>query len=294
MKKVLMFLVAMAICSVNLFAGDVTRDIKVSSFSKLNVSYCFDVTVEKSADEYLTITIDEEYEPYLNVKVRDGVLFIGIDSDNLPKKLRKNNSETTFIAKVGVKNLHKIEMSGATSFYSDEVFSVREFKGKFSGAVNVKKLMVVADEGDFEASGATKLNLEGEVGDGSVEISGASSVSMNVISGDMEVEASGASNVNIEGEYGELDVECSGASNAKLSGVARSLGLGGSGASKLKAEDMKADYCEVDFSGASSGSVNAIRHLEVDLSGASKLVYNGNVQRLELDDISSGSSLKKR
>lgn len=294
MKKVLMFLVAMAICSVNLFAGDVTRDIKVSSFSKLNVSYCFDVTVEKSADEYLTITIDEEYEPYLNVKVRDGVLFIGIDSDNLPKRLSKNNSGKTFKARIGVCNLEVLSMSGATSFYSDDQFEPMKFRGNFSGAAKVNKLKLETYEGKFSVSGASLLHLSGLVNDCDMEVSGASKVKMDITSRKTEVDISGASNANINGDYGELDVESSGASNCNLGGNAKVLKIDGSGACNFKGEEMSAIICEVELSGASKGSVTAVEYLEVELSGASRLVYNGDVAKLDVDDISSGSSLKKR
>ena len=40
--------------------------------------------------------------------------------------------------------------------------------------------------------------------------------------------------------------------------------------------------------------MEVIKHLEVDLSGATKLYYNSSVGRLEVDNISGGASLKKR
>lgn len=294
MKRLFMMVAAVCLFSINMFAADVNKELKVQGFSKLNVSYCFDVTVEKSENEYLSITIDEEYEPYLVAKVRDGVLYIGIDTDNLPKSLKRNNSNKTFIAKIGVRELERIVLSGATSFYSDEVFRANHFVGKFSGATNVKKLNVVAMKSNFGVSGASKLSLEGEITDCSIDISGSSQVSVNTNSKELDMDVSGASDITVNGVYGEVEIDCSGASNCYLSGKTVSLNMEGSGSCKMKAEDMVADYCEVDLSGASKGTVTAMRHLKVDLSGASKLVYNRDVAKLEVDDISSGASLKKR
>ncbi len=294
MKRLFVMLVAMAIFSVSLLAGNVTKDVKVDSFNKLDVSYCFDVTVEKSAREYLTITIDKDYEQYLVVDVRNGVLHIGIDTERIPNGLLRNNGGKTFVAKVGVSDLTGIEMSGATSFYSDDKFGASRFVAKLSGASKVEKLVVDAVTGYFGVSGSSKLNLRGEIHECTVNTSSASKLNMDVVSRDVELDLSGSSKASVAGKYGELDVDVSGASNCTLEGRVEALKIEGSGASKINGEQMVAKNCEVDLSGASSASVNVERYLEVDLSGASRLTYNRDVERLDVDDISGASSLKKR
>lgn len=275
MKKIFMVMAAMVAFSASVFAANITKDIKVDNFTKLDVSYSFDVTVVKSSRPSVTITIDQEYEPYLVVRVSNGVLFVGIDSARLPNRLSKNMGNKVFEAEIGVKELSGLSMSGATSFYSDEVFEVLEFDGEFSGASKVKKLCVEAKEGDFDISGASKLNLNG-------------------VFDDCTLDASGASNVNLNVKCGELDLDCSGAAKIVLSGKTKSMNLEGSGASKIDGAKMVCDAAGVDLSGASSATVEVIKHLEVDLSGASKLYYNSSVGRLEVYDISGGASLKKR
>lgn len=275
MKKIFLFMAAMVAFSANIFAANITKDVKVGDFTKIDVSYSFDITVVKSSEPSVTITIDEEYEPYLVVRVSHGVLFVGIDSARLPNRLSKNMGNKVFEAEIGVKELSGLSMSGATSFYSDEVFEVLEFDGEFSGASNVKKLCVEAKEGDFDISGASKLNLNG-------------------VFDDCSLDASGASNVYIEGKFGELDIDCSGASKIVMDGQAKSMDLDGSGASKIDGAKMVCETAVVDLSGASSATVEVVKYLEVDLSGASKLYYNSSVGRLEVDDKSGGASLKKR
>ena len=275
MKKIFLFMAAMVAFSANIFAANITKDVEVGNFTKIDVSYSFDITVVKSSEPSVTITIDEEYEPYLVVRVSHGVLFVGIDSARLPNRLSKNMGNKVFEAEIGVKELSGLSMSGATSFYSDEVFEVLEFDGEFSGASNVKKLCVEAKEGDFDISGASKLNLNG-------------------VFDDCSLDASGASNVYIEGKFGELDIDCSGASKIVMDGQAKSMDLDGSGASKIDGAKMVCETAVVDLSGASSATVEVVKYLEVDLSGASKLYYNSSVGRLEVDDKSGGASLKKR
>lgn len=274
MKKIFLFMAAMVAFSANIFAANITKDVEVGNFTKIDVSYSFDITVVKSSEPSVTITIDEEYEPYLVVRVSHGVLFVGIDSARLPNRLSKNMGNKVFEAEIGVKELSGLSMSGATSFYSDEVFEVLEFDGEFSGASNVKKLCVEAKEGDFDISGASKLNLNG-------------------VFDDCSLDASGASNVYIEGKFGELDIDCSGASKIVMDGQAKSMDLDGSGASKIDGAKMVCETAVVDLSGASSATVEVVKYLEVDLSGASKLYYNSSVGRLEVDDKSGGASLKK-
>lgn len=275
MKKIFLFMAAMVAFSANIFAANITKDVKVGDFTKIDVSYSFDITVVKSSEPSVTITIDEEYEPYLVVRVSHGVLFVGIDSARLPNRLSKNMGNKVFEAEIGVKELSGLSMSGATSFYSDEVFEVLEFDGEFSGASNVKKLCVEAKEGDFDISGASKLNLNG-------------------VFDDCSLDASGASNVYIEGKFGELDIDCSGASKIVMDGQTKSMDLDGSGASRIDGAKMVCETAVVDLSGASSATVEVVKYLEVDLSGASKLYYNSSVGRLEVDDKSGGASLKKR
>lgn len=275
MKKIFLFMATMVAFSANIFAANITKDVEVGNFTKIDVSYSFDITVVKSSEPSVTITIDEEYEPYLVVRVSHGVLFVGIDSARLPNRLSKNMGNKVFEAEIGVKELSGLSMSGATSFYSDEVFEVLEFDGEFSGASNVKKLCVEAKEGDFDISGASKLNLNG-------------------VFDDCSLDASGASNVYIEGKFGELDIDCSGASKIVMDGQTKSMDLDGSGASKIDGAKMVCETAVVDLSGASSATVEVVKYLEVDLSGASKLYYNSSVGRLEVDDKSGGASLKKR
>ena len=89
MKKIFLFMAAMVAFSANIFAANITKDVKVGNFIKIDVSYSFDITVVKSSEPSVTITIDEEYEPYLVVRVSHGVLFVGIDAHDCQTDCQK-------------------------------------------------------------------------------------------------------------------------------------------------------------------------------------------------------------
>jgi hypothetical protein len=61
-----------------------------------------------------------------------------------------------------------------------------------------------------------------------------------------------------------------------------------SGASSLKLDDFTVGNANVDFSGASSGTINLDGRLDADLSGASRLWYIGEPTMGTID--TSGAS----
>jgi hypothetical protein len=107
-----------------------------------------------------------------------------------------------------------------------------------------------------------------------VVLSGASSLQASLSTGDVQLEASGASQANMQGGGDALDLEASGASQANLS------------------EFTVAD-ADVRLSGASQAQINMDGTLNADLSGASKLTYDGDV-RLGSVDTSGASTIQQR
>jgi hypothetical protein len=95
------------------------------------------------------------------------------------------------------------------------------------------------------------------------------------------IEASGASNVSLTNlKNTRLGVDTSGASKVSIEGETAKLTIDVSGASKIDAENLKADSANVDASGASSVNVNVSNELTADATGASKIIYSGNVKNV--------------
>jgi hypothetical protein len=66
-----------------------------------------------------------------------------------------------------------------------------------------------------------------------------------------------------------------------------------SGASRFNLDDFTVNNADVDFSGASSGTVNLDGRLDADLSGASRLWYIGEPNMGNIDT-SGASTISKK
>jgi len=87
---------------------------------------------------------------------------------------------------------------------------------------------------------------------------------------------------------GNVEFDISGASTIQLEGSANDMVASASGASRFNLGGFTVNNADVDFSGASSGTVNLDGRLDADLSGASRLWYIGEPTMGTID--TSGAS----
>jgi hypothetical protein len=92
---------------------------------------------------------------------------------------------------------------------------------------------------------------------------------------DLDITVSGASRVTGDITAGNVEFNISGASTIQLEGSANDMIANVSGASRLNLDAFIVNNGDVDFSGASSGTVNLNGRLDANLSGASRLWYIG-------------------
>lgn len=128
-----------------------------------------------------------------------------------------------------------------------------------------------------------------------LDISGASQGSVSGFSSndDIDIEISGASQLTGDITAGDIDIELSGASNIELDGSAGNLVAEVSGASRCSLDNFPVNDADVEFSGASSGTINLSGRLDANLSGASRLYYIGEPTMGSINT-SSASSLSKK
>jgi len=105
-------------------------------------------------------------------------------------------------------------------------------------------------------------------------VSGASRVTGDITAGDVEFDISGASTIQLEGSANDIIADVSGASRFNL-------------------DDFTVNNADVDFSGASSGTINLDGRLDADLSGASRLWYIGEPV-MGIINVSGASTLSKK
>jgi len=110
---------------------------------------------------------------------------------------------------------------------------------------------------------------------------------------DLDITVSGASRVTGDITAGNAAFDISGASTIQLEGSANDMVAGVSGASRFNLDDFTVNNANVNFSGASSGTVNLDGRLDADLSGASTLWYIGEPTMGDID-ISGASTVSKK
>ncbi|MFO7561387.1 MAG: head GIN domain-containing protein [Enhygromyxa sp.] len=93
----------------------------------------------------------------------------------------------------------------------------------------------------------------------------------------LAIEASGAADIEVEGLHGEsFELELSGASESTLRGTVERFAVKASGAATLEAVGLKAEAVTIALSGAGGATVWASESLDVEISGAGKVIYWGD------------------
>ncbi len=238
MKKVLSLIVLALFTASLLPAQDVTvindknaEPRKVSGFHAIRVSNAFDVIIKQGNEEAVVVSASEEkYRSRIKTEVVDGVLRITYDNDGVWKWNSENKKLRAYIS---VKNIDKLDISGATDVKIDGVLKGTNLKVDLSGASSLKGA-VVYESISVDQSGASDSKLSGSVKNLDVDVSGASDFNcFELIAENCRAEASGASDIFVTVNR-DLKVDASGASDVQYKGTASVSDMKTSGASSLK------------------------------------------------------------
>lgn len=294
MKKIVMLTLMSLIVTLS-FGATLKKNFNFNNFNEIKASNTFDVKVIKSNTYKVEIEYSEEFKNYLKVREEGGKLILEINTNLMSNSLSRHMSDYTLKATVYMPSLEGLDFSGATKFYTDDTFQVKDFEADFSGASHLTKLNITGEKGEFDFSGATKGHLYGSLSEANYTISGASNVVVMQNNSEVEIDISGASLIDFDGNCSDVKIDCSGASNVTLNGKSASIEIDCSGASRIMASKMVSQTVQAEASGASNIVVNVEKKLIVDLSGSSSLDYYSapNIV-MDVISISKGSSLNKR
>lgn len=104
---------------------------------------------------------------------------------------------------------------------------------------------------------------------------------------------SGASDVKIKNVKNDLlNIDISGAVNVSASGETKNLKVDASGSSDIDMKKLTARSVKIDLSGSSDAKVNAVKELDVSITGTGIVTYWGNPEKIN-QEISGSGSLKK-
>jgi hypothetical protein len=223
----------------------------VPSFTGINASSVFDITVIKGDTESLTIETADNVMQYVRSEVRNGVLYLYLDNTNRLRNIR------ALKATVVMKNLERVELSGASKFTAKDLFTPQTFKVSCSGVANVE-VNVNTGQLNVETSGASDIRIKANV------------------TGDTDIKASGTSKIRAELRANTVKNSSSGASSLELTGSAADFKMNISGTSRIKAENFAVKTSTIGSSGASKVTLNVSDNLEVNASGTSSIEYKGS------------------
>ncbi len=208
-------------------SGKIVKETReVSNFHGLGVGGAFEVILIKSNNEKVVLEMDDNLLPYVSTRVYGGILEIDNERDF------RNPSELKVT--IYYKSINEIDISGAASLTSEDVLKCENF--------------------EFEASGASDVQLK------------------------LDVES--------------MEADLSGASKVTFSGKASSVEIEASGASVYKALELETEECELDASGAAVAKVWVTEKFAIEASGASSVRYKGS-PGIDIVNISGASSVRK-
>lgn len=175
----------------------ITKDYQFSDFDKISFLGAAEFTYEQSeATPSVTVTIDENLLPYLEVKVKGRELKIGPKTEGLMGR-STDLRPTIFKIKGNSKVLEEVNLAGSGSFKADKMVQAKELELNLSGSGTMCITMLQADELEGNVAGSGNLVVKGKVREAKFNIAG---------SGDVKADACEAEEVegNIAGS-GDLE-----------------------------------------------------------------------------------------
>ncbi|MCP4139810.1 MAG: DUF2807 domain-containing protein [Chloroflexi bacterium] len=164
-------------------SGDIiTEDRDVSGFDRVSLSGFGEVNIEIGDEESLTVTTDDNIMPYVRTEVKNNTLVIDFDDKGFNRGYDPTDGINFTLV---VKDLNRINVSGAGKFFVDEL-ETEKLVINNSGAASVEINDLKAEELIVTQSGAGTVFVSGKVQGQELSHSGAGSYH----AGDLESETS--------------------------------------------------------------------------------------------------------
>lgn len=214
MKKSIYLLIAALGVSINLLASAdlTTKKYKVSNFNSLEIGHAFEVHVFKGNTYSISATGNENDLESVEVQVNGSTLEVTLDESYWSNWRNWRNNNKKIVINITMPRLKDAEFSGAAKVTLEGFVDEEEMVLHGSGAVKLMSSKLVADKLTLDLSGASKIEMKGQVLKLSIDLSGASHLVLSdMIARDVDVDASGASHVELNVQK-SLRVEASGAS----------------------------------------------------------------------------------
>ena len=227
-----------AFVSCSEWAGDpITQKFNIDgTYTELEVEDAFDVVVSDTAT-MISITAGENVMPKVRVVNNGDKLSIYL------KGWASNRGKDMTVIIPYNADLKKVDLSGASDFYSEFPLTGQNVEIELSGSSSVKG-NVTASELELDMSGASDAMLTGQVSTLKLGLSGASSLKRSIVGShyafvcdNCEGSMSGSSDAYIHCD-GSITVSLSGASDLYYTGSAVTRGSSTSGSSNIVHDEL--------------------------------------------------------
>lgn len=210
---------------------NIRRDIS-QSFDQIKARSAVNVYISQGSTEEIRVETREDLHKYVFTEIANGQL--NIYTDKLPKSWEwRDNQNNTVKVYVTLKNLTKVEASGASDIFFKNQIQTKNFELRLQGAsdANVKiecekfvcdihgasDAVIIGRANILEANihGSSDLKASAfRVKDCRIKVSGSGDANINV-SGDLEADVSGAADLNYYGNPNVKKLLVSGGADAR-------------------------------------------------------------------------------
>lgn len=197
----------------------------VASFDGIDAGGAFRIFVTQGENQTVMVEAQEQYIDDIETTVKSGTLII-----STRRNLKDPGIMNVYIT---LKELRKLEISGACKLTSENRFQLSDIDIECSGAAMIT-FALSANQIDLDCSGAGQIELLGSAESVKLELSGAASLDaseLEIIA--LVADISGASNASVH-VTGDLSAEVSGAGSLKYRGEPELKKTEVSGAGRIK------------------------------------------------------------
>ncbi|MDT3366700.1 MAG: DUF2807 domain-containing protein [Bacteroidota bacterium] len=248
------------------------------SFTGINVSGDFQVTLTPGTEYATTLTVDEAIMPYVQCFVTGGVLSVTVGK--LPKevkKLFKGKNKPTYILVVTAPQLGNITLKDNATLMTTNNFTAGTFRLDLSGKSQVRHLTVVdAASADIIMSKNAIADLTIDADQVNAELSGSAQLRLNYNVETLKVQSKNSALISANGDAGQTTIVAEGSSKISLDGLSEELlDVKGGGSANIDCLKLETKKANIVLTGATLVEA-ASEEISVELSGKSTLIFDND------------------
>ena len=205
---------------------------ELPTFNKISIGGNFEVILEKSSEEAILISTDENLEPLIKTVVNDHILSISAN-----KKLISANKTTITIH---YRMIEEIDISGATLLKNEDLLETTKLKLDLAGA-GVIDLKIKTNNLEAELGGAGLVKLNGYAPECRISLSGAGGLEAYGLETDnctIDVSGIGGAKINVKNK---LSANIEGVGGIQYIGHPATVEKNVSGIGTIKQDDDEHD-----------------------------------------------------